>query len=86
MFLGNLVTFLALIQCPKLRKHATTAFVLSLSVSDLLFCMVNLPLTASRYIYEKWIFGAVLCQMFPVFFYGNVAVSVLSMVAITINR
>ncbi|XP_030755999.1 protein trapped in endoderm-1 [Sitophilus oryzae] len=84
--LGNFVTVLALIKCPKLRNHATTAFVLSLCISDLLFCTINLPLTAARYIYEKWILGDALCQLFPVFFYGNVAVSVLNMVAITLNR
>nr|XP_023011701.1 protein trapped in endoderm-1 [Leptinotarsa decemlineata] len=84
--IGNSITVLALIRCPKLRVHATTAFVLSLCISDLIFCVVNLPLTAARYIYEAWIFGDALCQLFPVLFYGNVAVSVLNMVAITLNR
>ncbi|XP_018566563.1 protein trapped in endoderm-1 [Anoplophora glabripennis] len=83
---GNLVTVLALIRCPKLRAHATTAFVLSLCLSDLIFCVLNLPLTAARYIYEAWILGDVLCKLFPVLFYGNVGVSVLNMVAITLNR
>ncbi|XP_060537312.1 protein trapped in endoderm-1 [Cylas formicarius] len=84
--IGNFVTVLALIRCPKLRVHATTAFVLSLCISDLLFCAVNLPLTAARYISESWLLGDVLCKLFPVLFYGNVAVSVLNMVAITLNR
>ncbi|XP_066155512.1 protein trapped in endoderm-1-like [Euwallacea fornicatus] len=83
---GNFVTILALLRCPKLKAHATTAFVMSLCVSDLLFCSFNLPLTAARYITEQWIFGDALCQLFPVFFYGNVAVSLLNMVAITLNR
>ncbi|EFA11575.1 protein trapped in endoderm-1 [Tribolium castaneum] len=83
---GNLVTVVALIRCPKLRTHATTAFVLSLCISDLLFCSVNLPLTASRYIHEAWTLGDALCKLFPVLFYGNVAVSLLNMVAITLNR
>lgn len=48
--LGNLVTIVALALNPKLRSHATTAFVLSLCISDLLFCSVSLPLTAVRYI------------------------------------
>jgi len=43
-------------------------------------------MTASRYMYQKWVFGETLCSLFPFFFYGNVAVSLLSMVAITINR
>lgn len=45
---GNLVTIIALSRSVKLRVHATTAFVISLCVSDLLFCSINLPLTASR--------------------------------------
>lgn len=50
--LGNLITILALLRCSKLRSHATTAFVLSLCISDLLFCTISLPLTAVRYINE----------------------------------
>ncbi|KAK2583806.1 hypothetical protein KPH14_009705 [Odynerus spinipes] len=84
--LGNLVTVIALLKYTRLRRHATTAFVISLSVSDLIFSAVNLPLTASRYLNEAWVLGDTLCQIFPFFFYGNVAVSLLSMVAITINR
>ncbi|XP_003707502.2 trapped in endoderm 1 [Megachile rotundata] len=45
-----------------------------------------MPLTASRYLNEAWVLGDTLCKIFPLFFYGNVAVSLLSMVAITINR
>ncbi|XP_071580394.1 protein trapped in endoderm-1 [Temnothorax nylanderi] len=84
--LGNLITVIALLKYTKLRRHATTAFVISLSISDLIFSAVNLPLTASRYLNEAWVLGETLCTLFPLFFYGNVAVSLLSMVAITINR
>lgn len=80
------MTIVALLKYTRLRKHATTAFVISLSISDLIFSAVNLPLTASRYLNEAWVLGETLCQIFPLFFYGNVAVSLLSMVAITINR
>ncbi|XP_031828526.1 trapped in endoderm 1 isoform X1 [Nomia melanderi] len=83
---GNLVTVVALLKYTRLRRHATTAFVISLSISDLIFSAVNLPLTASRYLNEAWVLGDTLCKIFPLFFYGNVAVSLLSMVAITINR
>lgn len=37
-------------------------FVISLAVSDLLFASINLPLTASRYIYEEWKLGDILCR------------------------
>ena len=85
-YTGNSLTVAALVRSRKLRSHATTAFVLSLAGSDLLFCAFNLPLTASRYIHESWILGDTLCRLFPFFFYGNVAASLFSMVLITINR
>ena len=42
----NAVTLYALLTCSKLRAHSTTYFVVSLTVSDLLFCGVTLPITA----------------------------------------
>ncbi|KAK8718618.1 hypothetical protein OTU49_014599, partial [Cherax quadricarinatus] len=36
--------------------------------------------------HESWVLGETLCRIFPFFFYGNVAASLLNMVAITINR
>ena len=82
---GNWLTIIALTRCRRLR-NATTAFVVSLAVADFLFCAVCLPLTATRYIYEEWILGNELCNLFPFFFYGNVAASLMSMTAITFNR
>jgi len=83
---GNLLTVVALLRCPKLRLHATTLFVISLAFSDLLFSAVNLPITAVRYANGDWPFDDTMCRLFPFFFYGNVAASLMSMVAITINR
>lgn len=85
-FSGNFVTLLALLKCPKLKNHATTAFIVSLCVSDFLFCAVSLPLQAIRFAMKEWTLGSNLCQIFPVVLYGNVAVSLLSMVCITMNR
>lgn len=62
LFSGNLLTVVALLKCQKLRSHATTMFVISLAVSDLLFCTINLPLTASRYVHEEWRLGPEMCR------------------------
>jgi len=83
---GNMLTVVALTRDKKLRQQATTFFVISLAISDLFFCAINLPLTAARYIQQEWTLGPVLCRLFPFFFYGNVAASLMSMVAITVNR
>lgn len=83
---GNLLTIVALLKCERLRKHATTAFLLSLTFSDLLFCAIMMPMQAVRYYYQAWTFGDFLCQVFPFVFYSNVCVSMLSMILMTINR
>ncbi|KAK3917698.1 Protein trapped in endoderm-1 [Frankliniella fusca] len=83
---GNLITVLALARSPALRAHATTAFIISLCTSDLVFCALCLPPTAARFLLARWPLGPLACAVFPLLFYGNVAVSVLSMTAIAINR
>lgn len=50
--IADLITIIALLQHQKLRGHVTTAFVLSLCISDLLFCSISMPLTAARYMYK----------------------------------
>ena len=83
---GNLVTILGLLRDSRLRGQATTVFVISLAVSDLLFCAINLPLTAVKYLQRAWTLGNILCKLHPFFFYGNYAASLISMVAIAVNR
>ncbi|RWS24273.1 protein trapped in endoderm-1-like protein [Leptotrombidium deliense] len=85
--LGNLFVIISFSNfSPKLLKQATTLFVINLSVSDLIFCVFNIPLTAIPFYKRKWPFGAQLCQIFPIFFYGNIAVSLLTITFITFNR
>ena len=62
LIVGNLLTVVALLRCPKLRSRATTMFVISLSMSDLMFSAINLPLTATRYILEDWELGITMCK------------------------
>lgn len=83
---GNFLTILALARNRRLRVQATNIFVISLAVSDLLFCSINLPLTAVRYFQQSWTLGPSLCKLYPFFFYGNYGASLVNMVAIAINR
>ncbi|XP_072145052.1 protein trapped in endoderm-1-like [Dermacentor andersoni] len=82
---GNLLTLVSLGRSRRLRGP-TTAFVLSLCCADLLFCVVNLPLTATRYFRRCWMFGDDMCVVFGFFFYGNVATSIFSMTGISVSR
>ena len=79
---GNLVTVVSLVRDRKLRAQVTSVFVISLAVSDLLFCSINLPLTAVRFFQRAWTLGPLLCRLYPFFFYGNYAASLISMVGL----
>ncbi|GIX70210.1 g-protein coupled receptor moody [Caerostris darwini] len=82
---GNFVSILALSKSKKLR-NATTAFIVNLCVADLLFCGFSMPLSALTFLERHWNYGDVLCKLFPLVGYSNGAVSLFSVIAITINR
>ncbi|KAK9511528.1 hypothetical protein O3M35_000167 [Rhynocoris fuscipes] len=82
---GNLLTIIALLRCPRVRNVAA-AFIISLCAADFLFCAVVLPFAASRFITDSWIHGDILCRVVPLVRYGNVGVSLLCIAMITINR
>ncbi|XP_049280304.1 G-protein coupled receptor moody isoform X1 [Anopheles funestus] len=82
---GNLLTIVALIKSKKTR-NATAVFIMNLSFSDLLFCCFNLPLAASTFWHQAWLYGDVFCRLLPMMRYGLLAVSLFTILAITINR
>ncbi|XP_053674075.1 protein trapped in endoderm-1-like [Anopheles nili] len=89
--IGNVTTLLALGRNQPVRhrrRQPTTAFVLSLATADLLFCVAVMPLMGLRYGRRSWPFAydSLWCRLFPVVLYGTVATSVLSLVALTVNR
>ncbi|XP_076281248.1 G-protein coupled receptor moody isoform X2 [Lasioglossum baleicum] len=59
---------------------------MNLSISDLMFCCFNLPLATSTFWHSSWPHGALLCRLFPLLRYGLVAVSLFTILSITINR
>lgn len=66
--LGNSMTIFALLNHRKLRHVTTSIFIVSLCVTDLIFCAFNLPLTAVRYAYQNWILSDGMCEAFALFF------------------
>ncbi|XP_065205285.1 G-protein coupled receptor moody isoform X2 [Planococcus citri] len=83
--LGNLITIVALLGCKK-ELNATAIFIINLSASDFMFCVFNLPLAASTFWLRRWKQGYLVCQLYPLMRYGLVAVSLFTILAITINR
>ena len=84
--IGNSLTVWVLLRKPQLRRHVTTPFLLSLAVSDLVFCTFNLPITAVRFFLREWGEEWQTCKWFPFFFYANISISAFSMAAVALNR
>ncbi|KAB7497640.1 G-protein coupled receptor moody [Armadillidium nasatum] len=83
---GNLLTIIALLRCQRVR-NVTAAFIISLCVADCLFCVLVLPWEVSRFFAGKWVWGrGLICTVLPLIRYWNVAVSLLSIAMITLNR
>ena len=83
---GNLLTILSMVNSASLLRNSTTYFIINLAAADLLFAIINLPMTAVRYALCSWPFGHLLCQLYPFLFYSNVAVSLMTITFITLNR
>ncbi|XP_049825509.1 G-protein coupled receptor moody isoform X2 [Aethina tumida] len=82
---GNMLTVAALLRHSKIRTVAA-AFIASLCISDLLFCFMVLPFSASQFFHGTWIHGDILCTIIPVLRYASIGVSLLSIAIISINR
>lgn len=82
---GNAISILALSQSKHIR-NATTAFIVNLCVSDLLFCSFCMPLAARVFLRGKWFSNDATCKAFAFIRFSNPMVSMFTVLAITINR
>ncbi|KAL6113704.1 uncharacterized protein ACO6RY_11917 [Pungitius sinensis] len=64
----------------------TNIFILNLSVADLSFLLVCVPLQATIYSLPEWVFGAVLCKLGHYFFTASKLVSIFTLVAMSADR
>ncbi len=85
----NLVTIIALLNYSRTRYHVTTPFIVSLATSDLVFSSLTLPFLAIKFFARDWVIsdeGGFFCQVFPVLFYSNSAITLFNLMCVTINR
>ncbi|TRY67714.1 hypothetical protein TCAL_02749 [Tigriopus californicus] len=82
----NLVTLYTFCSCKKLRQHSTTSFVISLTVSDLLYCAFCLPVTADTFAHCQICHVEWLCRLYAFAFYWNITAMMLNQCAVAFNR
>uniref|UniRef100_A0AAR2LUE9 G protein-coupled receptor 83 n=1 Tax=Pygocentrus nattereri TaxID=42514 RepID=A0AAR2LUE9_PYGNA len=70
----------------KRTRSVTSIFIMNLAIADILITLLNTPFTLVRFVYSTWMFGRAMCHVSRFAQYCSVHVSVLTLVAIAIDR
>ncbi|EDV90724.1 GH14016 [Drosophila grimshawi] len=85
--MGNIMVVIAVLRKPLMRT-ARNLFILNLAISDLLLCLVTMPLTLMEILSKFWPYGscASLCKMIATLQALSIFVSTISITAIAFDR
>ncbi|CAF0902638.1 unnamed protein product [Adineta ricciae] len=83
--IANIFVIVMIIKRRRMRT-LTNRFLLNLAISDLLATLICLPPTSYHYYDKRWIFGEFLCRFVPFMQGTSVAVSIFTLMAVSIDR
>ncbi|XP_037000752.1 neuromedin-B receptor [Artibeus jamaicensis] len=83
--LGNIMLVKIFVTNSALRS-APNIFISNLAAGDLLLLLTCVPVDASRYFFDEWVFGEVGCKLIPVIQLTSVGVSVFTLTALSADR
>ncbi|XP_028313236.1 neuropeptide Y receptor Y8b [Gouania willdenowi] len=67
-------------------QNVTNIFIVNLSCSDILMCIICLPVTIIYTLMDRWVLGDILCKLTPFIQCISVTVSIFSLVLIAMER
>ncbi|NXI34605.1 NMBR protein, partial [Galbula dea] len=83
--LGN-ITLMKIFVSNSAMRSVPNIFISSLAAGDLLLLVTCVPVDASRYFSEEWLFGEVGCKLIPAIQLTSVGVSVFTLTALSADR
>ncbi|XP_012510998.1 PREDICTED: neuromedin-B receptor [Propithecus coquereli] len=83
--LGNIMLVKTFITSSAMRS-VPNIFISNLAAGDLLLLLTCVPVDASRYFFDEWMFGKVGCKLIPVIQLTSVGVSVFTLTALSADR
>lgn len=83
--LGNF-TLLKIFASRSASRSVPNIFISSLAAGDLLLLLTCVPVDASRFFLEEWLFGEVGCKLLPAIQLTSVGVSVFTLTALSADR
>ena len=75
---------ISLINYRRTRRHVTTPFIISLSVLDLVYAGILVPVLAARFGNRESPLSQELCELFPVIFYGTLGASLFTLTMVSL--
>ena len=82
---GNLLV-VAVVMRNQQMKNVTNLFILNLAFSDIVMCLFAVPFTPLASFTGRWLFGEVLCILFPFSQGVSVYISTLTLTIIAVDR
>lgn len=83
--LGNVLLVKIFITTRALRS-VPNIFISNLAAGDVLLLLTCVPVDASRYFFDEWVFGTLGCKLIPVIQLTSVGVSVFTLTALSADR
>uniref|UniRef100_A0A8C0VWV5 G-protein coupled receptors family 1 profile domain-containing protein n=1 Tax=Castor canadensis TaxID=51338 RepID=A0A8C0VWV5_CASCN len=83
--LGNIMLVKIFITNSAMR-NVPNIFISNLAAGDLLLLLTCVPVDASRYFFDEWVFGKVGCKLIPAIQLTSVGVSVFTLTALSADR
>ncbi|XP_074839459.1 gastrin-releasing peptide receptor [Carettochelys insculpta] len=83
--IGN-ITLIKIFCTVKSMRNVPNLFISSLALGDLLLLVTCVPVDASRYLADEWLFGRVGCKLIPFIQLTSVGVSVFTLTALSADR
>ncbi|KAK2139551.1 hypothetical protein LSH36_1724g00000 [Paralvinella palmiformis] len=84
--LGNVLVIVVVIKNRDHYRNTTNLFILNLAIADVLFLVFCVPFHAVIYTTIKWPFGEFMCKAVHLVQYSSMVASVLTLVAMSIDR
>ncbi|XP_075389230.1 galanin receptor type 1 [Tenrec ecaudatus] len=85
--LGNSLVITVLVRNQRGKPRSTTnLFILNLSVADLAYLLICVPVQATLYTLPTWVLGAFICKFSHYFFTVSMLVSIFTLTAMSVDR
>lgn len=83
---GNCLVLAVLLRNGQMNAKTTNMFILNLGLADLCFILFCVPLQATIYAMDEWVFGAFVCKAVHFIIYLTMYASIFTLTAVSLDR